>query len=431
METLTARLVQVSRSAAHAPHAASAASAPAGATSCTPTGAPLAPVAPGTESLVDRRRLAGDRGDEEGLAGTQLLGEERAALGAERDRVLGGRALDRSPALEQRPKHVAQLVRVMLVLVRECPGGVEGHERVVGVGQQREALGEVELAHGRARGRQAPGGVLDRVPRVGVGAVPPRGARDREGRRAGVGASVRAGPRLLEHRAEQREVLALAREPPERVEVRAQPHHARQVDEAAGRLQPERAAERGGAHDGPRGLRAERGRDHPVGDGGRRPARRAARRAPRRGRVRGLRRLVERELGRDGLAEHDRARGAQPGDARRVVLRPPSGVDRAAALGGQARRVDDVLHADGHAVQWAARRLRVALARLGERGRRVEVRPGADRLVARGDPLEACGDERRRGQLTGGDAPGRLGRAEPPERLIGSRGRLAHAPLSP
>ena len=66
--------------------------------------------------------------------------------------------------------------------------------------------------------------------------------------------------------------------------------------------------------------------------------------------------------------------------------------------------------------------LRVALARLGERGAGVEVRPRPDGLLALGDPLEARRDEHRRGEIPGGDPPRRLGRAEAAE----VRGARAH-----
>ena len=62
---------------------------------------------------------------------------------------------------------------------------------------------------------------------------------------------------------------------------------------------------------------------------------------------------------------------------------------------------------------------RIALARLRERRARVDVRPRAHGVVALGDALQARGDERRRRELAGGDAPRRLGRAE--------AGEVAHA----
>jgi hypothetical protein len=139
---------------------------------------------------------------------------------------------------------------------------------------------------------------------------------------------------------------------------------------------------------------------------------------------------VRGELDRLGLAEHDGAGGAQRGDARRVGGRAAAGEDRAAVLSRPVGRVDHVLDPDRHAVQRPARRLGVALARLRKGGGRIEVRPRLDGLLALGDPLEARGDERLRRQLPGGDAPRRLGRAEPPERLPGCRGRPAHR-LSP
>src|SRR4029079_8831538 len=59
------------------------------------------------DPVVEPRRLAADRGHEERLTRLEVLGEERAALGAERDGVPGDGAADRVAALEERARDVA------------------------------------------------------------------------------------------------------------------------------------------------------------------------------------------------------------------------------------------------------------------------------------------------------------------------------------
>ena len=58
-----------------------------------------------------------------------------------------------------------------------------------------------------------------------------------------------------------------------------------------------------------------------------------------------------------------------------------AGVDRAAVLGGQVGGVEDVLHAERHAVQQSARRARVQSARLPAGELEVHRLPGAELSV--------------------------------------------------
>ena len=59
-------------------------------------------------------------------------------------------------------------------------------------------------------------------------------------------------------------------------------------------------------------------------------------------------------------------------------------------------------------MQRAARRLGVAAAGGRQRGLRIEILPGADHRLARGDPFETGGDQRLGRELAGGDLPGGL-----------------------
>src|SRR6185503_1719450 len=87
-------------------------------------------------------------------------------------------------------------------------------------------------------------------------------------------------------------------------------------------------------------------------------------------------------------------------------------VDGRVVLGGKLGGVDDVLDAEGHAVQPGAARHAVELARLGERLLRVDERPRAHYLVALRDALEAGRGERLGAELARLDAPRRLRRGK-------------------
>ena len=166
-------------------------------------------------------------------------------------------------ALDVGAQDVAEVAGVVLVLVAQAACDVVGHHRVLGVRQAREPLGQVELAHaGAVRGQPLRGRREGRLP-GGVGPVPPRGARDRHRERpVRLLGLLAGGPPLGQHPAEEGEVLRFAREPAERVEVRAERHDAAEVDDAARRLEPEHAAVRRRADHRPGGLRAQRDRDH-------------------------------------------------------------------------------------------------------------------------------------------------------------------------
>src|SRR5206468_7463049 len=96
------------------------------------------------------------------------------------------------------------------------------------------------------------------------------------------------------------------------------------------------------------------------------------------------------------------------------------------ATGGRhASDVEDVLHADRHAVQRPAKaaraRLALALARGGPRAVGVDEGPRGQAIVEATDPREACLDQIDGAHAAGPDALGRLARAEPGELNGGHR----------
>ena len=137
-------------------------------------------------------------------------------------------------------------------------------------------------------------------------------------------------------------------------------------------------------------------------------------------RLRGLRVTdggQRRQLGGDGLADDDGARPAQRGDAGGVAGRPASLEDGAAVLGRHVGGVDDVLDADGDAMQradaLACPARRVGRLRLLERALAVEERPGADLRLERIDAGEAGANQLLATvMLPRGDARGGLGGGE-------------------
>src|SRR5206468_1387501 len=135
--------------------------------------------------------------------------------------------------------------------------------------------------------------------------------------------------------------------------------------------------------------------------------------APARDRPRGSRRRVPRiargsrrevcELGGDGLAEHDRAgrlRGAYHG---RALLRDAAFEQRTAVLRRETRRVEDVLHTDGDALEATHRRTAApALVRRCREPLRtllVEPRERVDGRLGLRVPPQGALDEPRAAQL--------------------------------
>ena len=109
--------------------------------------------------------------------------------------------------------------------------------------------------------------------------------------------------------------------------------------------------------------------------------------------VSGLARAEERELGGDRLAGDERASRTQASDHARVGAGDPPGVQRRAILGGHARGIEDVLDADGDAVEGAdgvtGAPLRVGGAGSGEQLLRSEEAEGTKLGLAFADPAQA------------------------------------------
>ena len=157
--------------------------------------------------------------------------------------------------------------------------------------------------------------------------------------------------RGAEHRPDEGEILDAAGEPADGVEGRGQGVHSVAVDEAVGRLEGEDAAERGRADRRSSGLGSEGERDHTIGDGGGGAAGRSAGRVIRVVRVPRRAGRAKGELGGHRLAEDERAGLAECGDGGAVAGRLVALVERGAVPGGRFGGVEDVLHAERHAVQ--------------------------------------------------------------------------------
>ena len=139
---------------------------------------------------------------------------------------------------------------------------------------------------------------------------------------------------LGQHAGKKRRVVDVAGINPDRVETVGERLDPGAADQPKTRLVADNAAKRGRADHRARGLRAKAERHHAVGDRRGRAARRAAGSVRRVVRVCGPARGEGREFGGDGLAEHDRTRGAGERHARGVRRRPMAVIDRR-AIGGR------------------------------------------------------------------------------------------------
>src|SRR6185437_3564864 len=170
--------------------------------------------------------------------------------------------------------------------------------------------------------------------------------------------------------------------------------HTRETQLAERRLVAGDAAERRRARDRSRGLRAERERDHAIGDRRRRAARRSAWRARRIVRIARLAWPEARELGRHRLAEHDRAGSARRRNAGGVPVRTAAAIDRRAESGRHVEGVEEVLHRDRHPEERAGRRRTIGFLRLRKRLLAREVLPRSDLALTKVDARKARTDER-------------------------------------
>ena len=275
-----------------------------------------------------------------------------------------------------------------LAMPAEEHHGADGRERLVGAGAIR--MGVVLAANTWSRCASLPRNVSAIMRSVGAKPKSSVIATRRRDRSTGGGAAnaprsrtappitVLSGSRgsVADHRGEQQaQVRHGARHRTERRELdpgriaplaRNQPERRTQADDAA---------ERGRVAAGAAGIRAGRDRHHAAGERRARSAGRAGRRACRIERIAGraidgVARVGARApFGRVGLAEHDRARGAQRRHHALVALGDVILEDRTARGGRQALGVDQVLHAERQAVQ-APKRVAAHHLLLGGAGRR-------------------------------------------------------------
>src|SRR3954451_16534299 len=129
------------------------------------------------------------------------------------------------------------------------------------------------------------------------------------------------------------------------------------------------------------------------------------------------------ELGGDGLADDDRAGGAQPGDNGGVVPGPASSGERRTEFGRIVRGVDYVLDRDRNAVQPTERvALHAALVerpRLREHMLAIEMRERLDLAVERLDARETGARIGLGGNRAGGDFGGGLARGQRHKPIVG------------
>src|SRR5579871_1817539 len=133
------------------------------------------------------------------------------------------------------------------------------------------------------------------------------------------------------------------------------------------------------------------------------------------------------ELGRYRLAQNDRAGSTQERNAGGIAGGPVAAVDRRAHLGRKVGGIEHVLDADRHAMQHAAGRAAVEVARMRERKLGVEACEGMHRAFARRDAIEAGAHNGFCGEFSRYDAAGDFGGGE----LVEFALSIGRSPLTP
>ena len=110
--------------------------------------------------------------------------------------------------------------------------------------------------------------------------------------------------------------------------------------------------------------------------------------------------MSARELGRDRLADDDRACRPRQGDACGIGRGPMVDVDRRTVRGRHVAGVEQILDGNREPVQQSRRALRIELARTPHRGVGIQKSPGVHRGFARGDAIETVLEESDRGNLS-------------------------------
>ena len=132
------------------------------------------------------------------------------------------------------------------------------------------------------------------------------------------------------------------------------------INSRKARLEAENTAKRSRQDGGAAGLRADRHRNHVIGDSGGRAARRDTRAAAKIVRIFDADRHRTCELGRGALAEDDEAGAAQQSDDGRIGCRSISLIDRRAVGRRHIEGIENVLDADRHTMKCAPGRLLIA-----------------------------------------------------------------------
>ena len=123
-------------------------------------------------------------------------------------------------------------------------------------------------------------------------------------------------------------------------------------------------------------------------------------------------RIAPGEFGGHRLAQHETVGGAAGSDHGGIVGRLMARVDGGPISGRHIAGVDQILDRDGHPGERPARAAAVKGDGGVKSGGRIEMGPGAYRVVTRGDPLQMGADHAFGGQCAGGDLghDGRRGR---------------------
>ena len=269
-----------------------------------------------------------------------------------------------------------------------------GHDAMLGLHQAFPAVGRVPFAHARAGGAQGARGLLDVLPVVALGHVPPRRADQADARRPLRSWARRIGGGMAVGGADQRQVVGLAGEEAQRVEAGRIGLDAGHVGPAVAALVGHDAVEGARPDHRARGLRAVAHRRHEVGDGRRRARRGAGRRVAQVVRIVRLAGMAAGEFGGHRLAQHDGARLHELRDAGGVLADDMVAVDRRAAGRGHGLGRDDVLHRQRNAVQ-GADGADPLVEHVGPLARAVGVErlPGMDLALAGVDAVEAGLDQ--------------------------------------
>ena len=192
---------------------------------------------------------------------------------------------------------------------------------------------------------------------------------------------------------------------PQRIETFRRGINTGQAECIETRFETDDSAIRGRPQHRSAGLGAEGDRHHVIRDRRRRSAGRSAGRPGGIERVCGLSRGQTSEFTGYRIAENNRAGGPHLRHTGRICRRTVPVVDRRPHAGWHIMRVDDVLYAKRHTRQRAFFRLCIDRPRLRKRQFRIEEFPGADDIVAAGNPLKA-GDGYRLGGECAGVYPG-------------------------